>query len=117
MIEIDLTTRLKTLCPHVYAMEAPEDFDLPCVVYSAINIVPVVDFSSVIGSSLITYQIDCYDADYISAKTLARDVRTSIASWASVSPVIQNGRDTIDKTTASPLYCSMIEAHLFDHGN
>ena len=117
MIETDLVTKLKTLTAYVYAMQAPDEFELPLIVYTAVNTVPIRDFSSFVSSAIVTFEIDIYHLDYIAGKALMRQARDLIMGWSAVNPVMQDARDDIDKTMATPIYRCSFNIHLFDRGS
>lgn len=116
MIEQKLTAILHTVCPNVYPLEAPEEYQLPALVYNRRDTEPVRDFDDESDQAFIDFQIDAYSTSYREAKALSRAAKNKLKVWQEedVECVAYTGAsDTMDNTTEVPLYRSMIFIKLF----
>lgn len=116
MLEIRLVEWLADLCPHLYPGAAPLDYDCPAVIYNRITTDAEDDLDGWTGTGWASFQIDVYDPDFITAKTLAADIRDRMIEWDDdyVGAVSWTGEhDLIDQTTDTALYRTMMTFRLF----
>jgi hypothetical protein len=116
MLEAALVTRLAVVAPNMYPGIAPKDYATPAVVFNRIHTQPVRDLATPINDAWVVFQIDVYDADYLTAKTTAKAIRDALSGWSDedvASCVWDNEQDLVDNTTEITQYRTMQTFLLF----
>jgi hypothetical protein len=120
MLEAALVARLSTLAPNLYPLEAPLNYEQPCVVYNRLMTKPVEDLSPIYENAWIYVQVDVYDEDFLTAKQLAEDIRKNLTAWSDQDVQCvkwQDEQDGIDTTTKVTLYRTMLRLVVFANLN
>jgi len=123
MLETSLVARLAPIITNLYPLVAPKKTPenaatwMPAVLYNRSDTVPVDDLSvGITANAKLWLQVDCYDYTYLAAKTLAETIRENLEVWVDdeVQSVSWTGEhDTIDNTTESTLYRTMLNFEIY----
>ncbi|SEM40636.1 Protein of unknown function [Sphingomonas gellani] len=82
MIEAKLTSLLRTVCPSVFPVNAPQGVKAPFVIYSRVSTTRLRDFDGPTGNAMPTFRVDVYALDFDLARSLASSIRKKLDGYS-----------------------------------
>jgi hypothetical protein len=85
MIEQQLTAMLETITQKVWPLTAPDGSVPPCIIYSRVSSMRIMDLSGPIGVTVSMFRIDVYGTSYLETRAMADQVRAVLDGYTTAA--------------------------------